>query len=93
VKPSGHWWYLNVPVLIEYVLRSRLEAVPKGKLIGYYSDMYNVEFGLPKFNMYRRVVARVLAREFVEAGRMDEDAAVATARLLLRENPQRIFGV
>ncbi|MFO8013200.1 MAG: glucuronate isomerase [Phycisphaerae bacterium] len=93
VKPSGHWWYLNVPVHIEYELRARLEAVPKGKLIGYYSDMYKVEFGLPKFNMYRRVLARVLAREFVEAGRMTEDGAVATARLLLRENPERIFGV
>ena len=93
VLPSGHWWYLNVPVHIEYELRARLEAVPKGKLIGYYSDMYKVEFGLPKFNMYRRVLARVLAREFVEPGRMTEEAAVATARLLLRENPQRIFGV
>jgi len=93
VKPSGHWWYLNVPVHIEYELRARLEAVPKGKLIGYYSDMYKVEFGLPKFNMYRRVLARVLAREFVEPGRMSEETAVATARLLLRENPQRIFGV
>jgi len=93
VVPSGHWWYLNVPVHIEYELRARLEAVPKGKLIGYYSDMYKVEFGLPKFNMYRRVLARVLAREFVEPGRMTEDAAVATARLLLRENPKRIFGV
>ena len=93
VKPSGHWWYLNVPVHIEYELRARLEAVPKGKLIGYYSDMYKVEFGLPKFNMYRRVLARVLAREFVEQGRMTEETAVATARLLLRDNPQRIFGV
>ena len=93
VKPSGHWWYLNVPVHIEYELRSRLEAVPKTKLIGYYSDMYKVEFGLPKFTMYRRALSRVLAREFVEPGRMSEETAVATARLLLRENPKRIFGL
>ena len=63
------------------------------KLIGYYSDMYKVEFGLPKFNMYRRVLARVLAREFVEPGRLTEPQAVEIARLLLRENPKRIFGV
>jgi glucuronate isomerase len=92
-KPSGHWWYSNVPVHIEYELRARLEAVPQVKLIGYYSDMYKVEFGLPKFNMYRRVLARVLAREFVETGRLTESQAVETARLLLRENPKRIFGV
>lgn len=93
VKPSGHWWYANVPAHIEHDLRARLEAVPQVKLIGYYSDMYKVEFGLPKFNMYRRALARVLAREFVETGRMTEPQAVDTARLLLRENPRRIFGV
>jgi glucuronate isomerase len=92
-KPSGHWWYANVPVHIEHDLRARLEAVPKVKLIGYYSDMYKVEFGLPKFNMYRRILARVLAREFVETGRLSEPQAVEIARLLLRENPKRIFGV
>jgi len=93
VKPSGHWWYLNVPVHIESELRARLMAVPKVKLIGYYSDMYKVEFGLPKFNMYRRVLARVLARDFVETALMSEQQAVETARLLLRDNPKRIFGV
>ena len=93
VKPSGHWWYANIPVHIEYELRARLEAVPKVKLIGYYSDMYKVEFGLPKFNMYRRLLARVLAREFVETGRLTETQAVDTARLLLRDNVKRIFGV
>jgi glucuronate isomerase len=93
VKPSGHWWYTNVPAHIEADLRARLEAVPKVKLIGYYSDMYKVEFGLPKFNMYRRILAKVLAEDFVEEGRMTEDEALETARLLLYENPKRIFGV
>jgi glucuronate isomerase len=93
VKPSGHWWYTNIPAHIEYDLRARLEALPKVKLIGYYSDMYKVEFGLPKFNMYRRVLARVLAREFVETRRLSERQAVEVATLLLRDNPRRIFGV
>jgi len=93
VKPSGHWWYTNIPAHIEYDLRGRLEALPKVKLIGYYSDMYKVEFGLPKFNMYRRILARILAREFVAPGRLTESQAVDVAGLLLRENPKRIFGV
>jgi glucuronate isomerase len=93
VKPSGHWWYANIPVHIEQELRARLEAVPKVKLIGYYSDMYKVEFGLPKFNMYRRVLARVLARDFVETGLANEAQALETARLLLRDNPKRLFNV
>ena len=61
VIASGHWWYSNVPAYIESDLRARLEAVPKMKLIGYYSDAYKLEFVLPKFNMYRRMLARVLA--------------------------------
>ncbi len=93
VKPSGHWWYANVPVHIEAELRARLQAVPKTKLIGYYSDAYKVEFCLPKFNMYRRVLAGVLAGDFVETGRMTEETALETAGLLLRENPSRIFGL
>ena len=55
--------------------------------------MYKVEFGLPKFNMYRRVLARVLAKDFVETGLMTETQAVETARLLLRDNPKRLFNV
>jgi glucuronate isomerase len=93
VYPSGHWWYANVPAHIERALRARLEAVPKVKLVGYYSDMYKVEFGLPKFNMYRRVLARVLARDLVEPGLFSETQALETARLLLRDNPKRIFNV
>ncbi|MCX5683624.1 MAG: hypothetical protein NT049_08070 [Planctomycetota bacterium] len=82
-----------MPAHIEPDLRARLEAVPQVKLIGYYSDMYKVEFGLPKFNMYRRCLARVLATEFVEPGCMTESQALETATLLLRDNPKRIFGV
>ena len=37
------------------------EAVPRTQQIGYYSDMYKLEFALPKFNMYKRILAKVLA--------------------------------
>jgi len=88
---SGHWWYLNVPARIERDLAARLQSVPKNKLIGYYSDAYKVEFALAKFNMYRRILSRVLARDFVEAGFGAEEDAVRIASLLLRENPIRIM--
>jgi glucuronate isomerase len=93
VVTSGHWWYSNVPVYVELDTRARLQAVPKTKQIGYYSDMYKLEFGLPKYNMYRRVLARVLADDFVRPGVTDEAGAVALARLLLRDNARRLFGV
>src|SRR5207302_7283874 len=91
VITSGHWWYSNVPAYIEQDARARLQAVPKTKQIGYYSDMYKLEFGLPKYNTYRRALAKVLADDFVRAGVTTEGGAVELARLLLRENARRIF--
>jgi glucuronate isomerase len=93
VVPFGHWWYSNIPCHIENDLRARLQAVPKTKLLGYYSDAYKLEFILPKYNMYRRILAKVLAEDFVRPGVYTEAQAVDLARLLLRENALRIFGV
>src|SRR5436305_14331904 len=70
VVTSGHWWYSNIPAYITVDTRARLQALPKTKQIGYYSDMYKLEFGLPKFNMYRRQLAKVLADDLVRAGVM-----------------------
>ena len=61
VVTNGHWWYSNIPAYIELDCRSRLQAVPQTKQIGYYSDMYKLEFALPKFAMYRRILADALA--------------------------------
>jgi glucuronate isomerase len=93
VVTSGHWWYSNIPAYIEPDLRARLGAVPKTKQLGYYSDAYKLEFVLPKFNMYRRILAKVLAEDFVKPGRLTEPQAVDLARTLLRDNVSRIFGV
>jgi glucuronate isomerase len=93
VLTSGHWWYQNLPAFIERDLRARLEGVPKTKQIGYYSDMYKLEFALPKYNMYRRALARLLAEEYLRPGRLSEDGAVDLARQLLYENVRRVFGV
>jgi glucuronate isomerase len=93
VITSGHWWYSNIPAYIQQDLRARLQAVPKTKQIGYYSDMYKLEFGLPKFNMYRRILAQVLADDFVRPRIYTEVQALEVARLLLRDNARRIFNV
>jgi glucuronate isomerase len=93
VVPSGHWWYANVPEYIAADLAARLQSVPKTKLIGYYSDMYKLEFCLAKFNMYRRVLAHVLAGRFVEPGYGTEDDALRVAQMLLAGNAARIFGL
>src|SRR5262245_13751735 len=93
VVTNGHWWYSNVPAYVRRHLTQRLQAVPKTKQIGYYSDAYKLEFVLPKYNMYRRILADVLADEFVRPGRLTETEAAALGKRLLRDNVREIFGV
>jgi len=91
VVAHGHWWYSNTPSLIERDAAHRLEAVPQTKLIAYYSDMYKLEFALPKFAMYKRVLARILAERFVIERGWSEERALLLARRILRDNVERIF--
>jgi Glucuronate isomerase len=90
---NGHWWYSNLPGYIEADCRSRLQGVPWTKNIGYYSDMYKLEFALPKFRMYRKVLAKVLAEDFVIDRGWSETKALHLGKEILRGNVERIFGV
>jgi hypothetical protein len=93
VVTNGHWWYSNTPTFIEHDLAARLEAVPQTKQIGYYSDMYKLEFALPKFAMYKRILAKVLAERFVVDRGWSESRAIELGRQILRTNVETIFNV
>lgn len=93
VVTNGHWWYSNIPTYIESDCRARLQAVPRTKQIGYYSDMYKLEFALPKFGMYRRILAKILAEDFVIGRRWSEERALELGRQNLRGNVETTFGV
>jgi len=92
VVTNGHWWYSNTPTFIEHDLAARLEAVPRTKQIGYYSDMYKLEFALPKFAMYKRILAKVLAERYVEDRGWSEARAIELGKQLLRGNVETTFG-
>ncbi|MEO2021894.1 MAG: amidohydrolase [Pirellulaceae bacterium] len=91
VITHGHWWYSNTPTYIEHDAAARLEAVPRSKQIGYYSDMYKLEFALPKFNMYKRILAKILAERFVLDRNWTEAQAIALGRQVLRGNVESVF--
>lgn len=93
VITNAHWWYSNIPTYIELDTKARLQAVPRNKQIGYYSDMYKLEFAWPKFSMYRQCLARVLAQDFVMARSWSEDDALNLGRQVLRGNVESIFNV
>jgi len=93
VVANGHWWYSNTPAFIEHDLCARLEAVPRTKQIGYYSDMYKLEFALPKFSMYKRILAKVLAERFVVDRGWSEEHAIGLGKRVLRQNVEAVFDV
>jgi len=88
---NAHWWYSNLPSYIEIETRARLQAVPRTKQIGYYSDMYKLEFAWPKFCLYRECLTRVLVQDFVIARHWSEDRALELGRQVLRGNVESIF--
>jgi glucuronate isomerase len=92
VVTNGHWWYSNTPTYIEHDAAARLEAVPRSKQIGYYSDMYKLEFALPKFAMYKRILAKILAERYVIDRGWSEERAVEFGTQVLRGNVEAIFG-
>ena len=91
VVTNGHWWYSNTPTYIEHDAAARLEAVPKTKQIGYYSDMYKLEFALPKFAMYKRILSKILAERYVIDRSWSEEQAIAFGTQVLRDNTDLIF--
>jgi glucuronate isomerase len=93
VVTNGHWWYSNTPAYIEPDAAARLEAVPQTKQIGYYSDAYKLEFCLPKFAMYKRILAKILAERFVLERGWSEQQALDLGRRVLRGNVERIFNM
>lgn len=91
VVTNGHWWYSNTPTFIEHDAAARLEAVPRTKQIGYYSDMYKLEFALPKFNMYKRILSKILAERFVIDRGWTEQQAINLGQQVLRRNVDSTF--
>ena len=91
VIANGHWWYSNTPTFIEHDLRARIDAIPRNKIIGYYSDAYKLEFILPKYKMFKRILANVLAESIVIERRLSESFAIDLGTQILRGNVDSIF--
>jgi glucuronate isomerase len=93
VLTHGHWWYSNTPNYIRHDLRGRIEAIPRNKQLGYYSDAYKLEFILPKFKMYKRILAEVLATDYCLDRGWTEENAIALGKQILRGNVEQVFHI
>ena len=68
-----------------------LETVPVNKIFGYGGDYRYPELSYAHAQMARRNVARVMA-EKVEGSFCTESEALEIARMILHDNPDRMFG-
>jgi glucuronate isomerase len=91
VIAHGHWWYSNTPSYIQHDLRARIDAIPRNKIVGYYSDAYKIEFILPKYRMYKRILAGVLAQTICRDRGHCESFAIELGQQILRGNVDAIF--
>ncbi len=91
VVASGHWRFSNATALIVQDLKLRLQTVPRNKIIGFFSNAPRLEFIKPQFKRFKRLLAGVLAEEFVTERGWTEEQALALAREVLVDNGLYIY--
>ncbi len=84
------WAHVISPAVARRALHEFLETVPVNKIFGFGGDYRYAELSYAHLKIARRNIAQVLA-EKVEEGFCAEAEAVEIARLLLEENPARLF--
>ncbi|MCW5978531.1 MAG: amidohydrolase family protein [Bryobacteraceae bacterium] len=84
------WAHIISPAVSRRALHEFLETVPVNKIFGYGGDYRYPELSYAHLVMARRNIVQVMS-EKVEDGFCSEDEAVAIARMLLDENPARMF--
>lgn len=93
VVACGHWSFSDVPTFVTHDLSARLQAIPRNKIIGYFSEAPTLEFVHPKFKMFKTSLARVLARDFVVDKGWSHEKAIDLARDILLNNIKNIFNL
>jgi len=71
--------------------RAARSSTANQKQAGYYTDAYKLEFCLPKFAMYKRILAKILAEAVRRRTRLERKQAVGLGRRVLRGNVEQIF--
>ena len=89
---AGFWWHNFFPAFIDRVIRERLDMLSAARQVGFFSDAYTIEWSYAKAVIVRRILSRVLADK-VMIGQYDTAAALAAAREILYESPQRLMGI
>ena len=84
------WAWVISPTASRNALHEMLETVPSNKLFGFGGDYRMVELSYGHSRMARAGIAQVLAEKVV-SGFCTETEAVELARMILHDNPARLF--
>ena len=85
------WAHIISGSLSRRTLHEMLETVPANKIFGYGGDYRYPELSYAHAKLARQNTARVMAEKVAE-GFFTEAEAVGVARMILHDNPNRMFG-
>ena len=88
----GYWWHNFFPSAIRQIIDERLDMLPAGNQIGFFSDAYCAEWSYAKAFLVRRQFAAVLAAR-IRSGQYAPGEAVDIAREVLYTTPRRVFAL
>ena len=69
---AGYWWHNFYPSSIRQIFEGRLDMLPCSRWVGFFSDVYSLEWSYAKLDVVLRQMAAVLA------DRADRDSSVWT---------------
>lgn len=89
---DGYWWYCFFPESISQHLLERIQILPMGKICGFFSDAYVLEWIYGKAALTKKVTAEAL-ESMVKRGFYTTDVAKEVANQILWENAMRLFKI
>lgn len=87
---TGYWWYCFFPESIMQHILERLQLIPMGKICGFFSDAYVLEWIYGKAALTRKMIMEALDC-MVKRGFYTKDLAEEVAISLLSGNAKRLF--
>jgi glucuronate isomerase len=89
---TGYWWYCFFPDSISQHLLERIQVLPMGKICGFFSDAYVLEWIYGKAALTRKITAEAL-ESMVRRGFYTMETAKEIAEHILSENASKLFRI
>jgi len=89
---DGYWWYCFFPESIMQHMLERIQLLPMGKICGFFSDAYVLEWIYGKSALARKITAEAL-NYMVEKDLYTVEVAKEVAERILSKNAKTLFKI